>query len=298
MQRLLSGLIGLALVLLLAVPVGLHFTQKAHNQLTIGLADLDPAGATPAVPGEAFGRSVKALIDHELGSGTGWRPNDLLPWGPRVAADNNANRQLGILQALRETVRVFKDHLTKVSSEGYDQNLVAAETLLRNDAYKWAFPSAENRYEDASKKIDAYIKGLRSEPQTSRQINVRNVEMIRLLQAWGDLLGDAHSMLYKRPISWFEIDDVYYHSQGYAHVIGHILPAVELDYRREIDARPILRQLFDEARAALDRAATMKPLVVLNGGDTSLLANHLRNLDAYITEARQKLYSIREELEK
>jgi hypothetical protein len=29
-----------------------------------------------------------------------------------------------------------------------------------------------------------------------------------------------------------------------------------------------------------------------------VLANHRRNLDTYITEARQKMYSIREELEK
>ena len=41
----------------------------------------------------------------------------------------------------------------------------------------------------------------------------------------------------------------------------------------------------------------MKPLVVFNGRDTSMLANHRRNLDIYVTEARQKLYSIREEIQ-
>jgi hypothetical protein len=42
----------------------------------------------------------------------------------------------------------------------------------------------------------------------------------------------------------------------------------------------------------------LKPVVILNGGPEGLFANHRRNLDAYITEARQKMYSIREELEK
>ena len=42
----------------------------------------------------------------------------------------------------------------------------------------------------------------------------------------------------------------------------------------------------------------MKPVVVLDAGDVSLLANHRRNLDGYVTEARQKLYSIREEIDK
>jgi hypothetical protein len=41
----------------------------------------------------------------------------------------------------------------------------------------------------------------------------------------------------------------------------------------------------------------MKPLIVLNGSPDGLLANHRRNLDAYISEARQKMYSIREELQ-
>jgi len=37
---------------------------------------------------------------------------------------------------------------------------------------------------------------------------------------------------------------------------------------------------------------------VLDGGDAGLTANHRRNLDVYVAEARQKIYSIREELEK
>jgi hypothetical protein len=42
----------------------------------------------------------------------------------------------------------------------------------------------------------------------------------------------------------------------------------------------------------------MKPLIVLDGSETGIFANHRHNLDAYISEARQKMYSIREELER
>jgi hypothetical protein len=56
--------------------------------------------------------------------------------------------------------------------------------------------------------------------------------------------------------------------------------------------------LIEECAAALYQAATLKPLVVLDGDPASVFANHRRNLDAYINEARQKMYSIREELEK
>jgi hypothetical protein len=42
----------------------------------------------------------------------------------------------------------------------------------------------------------------------------------------------------------------------------------------------------------------MNPFVILNGSPSGLFANHRRNLDIYLIEARQKMYSIREELEK
>jgi hypothetical protein len=42
----------------------------------------------------------------------------------------------------------------------------------------------------------------------------------------------------------------------------------------------------------------LTPLIVLDGSPDGIFANHRRNLDTYISEARQKLYSIREELER
>jgi hypothetical protein len=42
----------------------------------------------------------------------------------------------------------------------------------------------------------------------------------------------------------------------------------------------------------------MKPIIVMDGSPSGLFANHRRNLDAYISEARQKMYSIREELQR
>src|SRR5262249_25417992 len=76
------------------------------------------------------------------------------------------------------------------------------------------------------------------------------------------------------------------------------LRAVHVEYRANFQNRPILDTLIEECAAALYKAAILKPLVVLDGGPASIFANHRRNLDAYINEARQKMYSIREELEK
>jgi len=83
--------------------------------------------------------TLGAIVDHELRDGFGWRPNDFILWGPTLWADNNANRQLGIIQAVRETMRVMKDNLTKVSSDAFDPNLVQADLMFRNDERRLCF---------------------------------------------------------------------------------------------------------------------------------------------------------------
>lgn len=294
-----TGWIVAVIVILLCIggPLVLHFGQKRHDRLAWDMNAQFPPNQ-PIVGGEVFATAVIAIMEHELDGITGWRPNDFVLWGPHLCADNNANRQLGIIQALRESVRVFKDHLTKVSSNEFDPNLVAADTAFRNDAEKFWLPSAEGKFREGIRHLRAYIDGLRTTPPRSRPINQRNIELIRLFQAWSDLLGDAHANLYREPESVWRTDDDFYHAQGYAHVMFHLVRAVGREYEHEFETKPVVRTLFDEVAVALGQAAVMKPLIVLDGAPDGLFANHRRNLDAYINEARQKMYSIREELEK
>ena len=291
------------LVLFLAGGLLLHFSLKRHAILPFDVNAAYPPDRT-LVGGEAFASTASAIMNHELTSTTGWRPNDFFLWGPSVAADNNASRQLGIILALRESVRVFKDHLTKISSNEYDPNLVTADTLLRNDETKFWFPSAEGRYKEAVKALNRYIAGLATTPPTSKPLNQRNVELIRLFQSWSDILGDAHANLFKdtesdgSSIKPWDTDDYFYHAQGVAHVIHYLAQAVQREYAAEFANRPIVQRTIQEVDDVLGRAALLKPLIVLDGGPDGLPANHRRNLDVYIAEARQKMYTIREELEK
>lgn len=295
-----SRLVWVAAALLLffvAIPLFLHFTQKRHDEMDWDIEALYPE-SKELTGGEVFAGTLAAIVKHELDGYTGWRPNDFLLWGPDVMADNNANRQLGIIQAVRESTRVFKDHLTKISSDEYDKNLVAADNAFRNDMEKLWLPSAESKLEEGNKALGRYVKGLESQPPRSKPLTKRNVELIRLFQTWGDLLGDAHGSLYRSDIGFFETDDVFYHSQGVAHAMRFLMRAVEREYRSAFAGRPTLVNLANEVADALDRAAVLKPVAVFNGQPAGVLANHRRNLDAYINEARQKIYSIREELEK
>ncbi len=286
-----------AFVVFIATPLWLHFGQKRHNELPFVIEEVYPEGK-PFVSGEIFAASLAALVDHELSGPTGWRPNDIYLWGPTLWADNNSNRQLGIIQAVRESARVFRDHLTKVSATEYDQNLVDADTKFRNDEYKFWFPSAEGRFGEGADSLELYIAGLKTNPPTSKPINRRNVELIRLFQAWTDLLGGAHANLYNADASFWSTDDYFYNAQGFAHVMYHLTLAIRREYAAELVERQTVLDLLDQITRSLGQAAKFKPLIVLDGSPSGLFANHRRNLDAYIVDARQLLYSVREELEK
>jgi hypothetical protein len=285
--------------------LALHFGQIHHDHLDYAY-DIDkqfPPGQ-PTPPGEILATTLAEIMNRELHTGFGWRPNDFYLWGPKVMADNNADRQIGIIMALRETVRVFKDNLTKVSSNEYDPNLIIADTDFRNDAERWILPAPEGKYQDGINHLRAYVKGLHSTPPSSRELNIRAVELVRLIQAWTDLLGDAHANLYRTtkddgsPVRSWDCDHYFYRAQGYAHVIYWSMMAIKREYASVLKDDPVLTTLFDDSISALGQAAVMKPLIVLNGGPNSIFANHRHNLDAYINEARQKMYSIREELQR
>jgi hypothetical protein len=298
MSQILRWLVpALAGVLLLGVPLLLHCTLASHSHLPFDVQGTYPP-EQPFDSGEVFANTSAALMEHELDSPTGWRPNDLFLWGPGLWADNKSNRQLGIIQALRESVRVLRDHLTKVSATEYDPNLVEADTRFRNDEYKFWFPSAESRFGDGAESLRAYVRGLDSDPPTSKPINRRNVELIRLFRAWTDLLGGAHADLYREDESFWRTDDHFYRAQGFAHVMYHLTLAVRIEYAAELEQRETVLELFDQIQHSLGAAATLKPLVVLDGAADGLFANHRRNLDAYVVDARQLMYSVREELEK
>jgi hypothetical protein len=282
---------------ILLVPLFLHFTQKRHNVLPYRVEVAWPQDRA-LVGGEAFASTLAVLVEHELSSSTGWRPNDFFLWGPSVMADNNANRQLGILHVVRENTRVMRDHLTKVSASEYDPNLQEAETRLRNDERKFWFPSAESRFRDGVAALKRYVAGLESTPPRSKPINRRNVELIRLFQAWTDILGDAHSSLLRRDVGFFATDDHFYRAQGIAYALHHLTVAIHREYAPALAGRDTVNEVLTHVARSFAEAAAIKPVVVLDGRASGIFANHRRNLDAYLIDARQLLYTVREELEK
>jgi hypothetical protein len=297
------ALLALAAVVLVFAggSLALHFGQKAHNHMDYSIEAAFPEGQA-TVPGEIIGRTLVEVMSHELDSPFGWRPNDLFLWGPGLWADNNSNRQIGIIQAVRETTRVFRDNLTKLTSDEFDSNLRLAETMFRNDPEKFMLPSAEKQFSQGVRALKKYVKGLHSTPETSRPLNLRNVELIKLFEAWAGLLGDAHANLYRTenpdgsPVTSWQTDNYFYEAQGNAAVMYWIMQALAREY---VDGLPpSVMKLFQEVEDALESAAMLKPVIVLDGSPEGLTANSRGNLDGFVFEARDKMVSIIEELKK
>jgi len=295
-----ASLVGMIL-LMVGSSLALHFLQKSHNHLEYSVEEAFPEGQE-TVPGEIIARTLKEIMASELNAPFGWRPNDLFIWGPGIWADNNAYRQIGIIQAIRETTRVTRDNLTKLSSDEFDPNLRQAETMFRNDPEKFMLPSAETKFSGGVKALQAYIDGLHATPRTSRPLNLRNVELIKLFEAWAGLLGDAHANLYRSEnpdgsdVSFWQTDNYFYEAQGNAAVMLYMMQALGREYEGGLPGS--VKKLFEEVEEALEIAATLKPVVVLDGSPEGITANSRRNLDAFVSEARDKMFSIIEELKK
>jgi hypothetical protein len=104
--------------------------------------------------------------------------------------------------------------------------------------------------------------------------------------------------LLRNDASFFATDDYFYHAQGVTHVMYYMMRAIRREYGPSLAGRETVQSMMDHVITSLATASVMKPLIVLDGSPSGLFANHRRNLDAYLIDARQLMYSIREEMEK
>ena len=288
-----SRVAGVAIACWLAAVLALHFGQKQHDRLSYRVDSSFPPGERFA-PGEIYATTLAAIMDHELHSGFGWRPNDFFLWGPKVLADNNANRQLAIVAAVRDAMRVFKND----RAGQHDPNLLRADSDFRTESTNWILPSAESRYDDGIKHLQMYVIGLHATPPTSSELDERKGELIRLLQSGSEMLSHAHATLYQKrdadggPIYPWNDDDCFYRSQGYSHVMYYMLQAAIREYVPTQKRTPDLIRLMQQTLDPLQNAATIKPLIIFAGGPASG-KGCWEELDGYVAAALQKLSTIR-----
>jgi hypothetical protein len=253
-------------------------------------ATLNPGGAgRGGVAGVAYTEVLIGLMQGDLDSFGGWRPNDLL-WGKIF--ENRTNEELGHLAVVRESVEILKEDLGRRGAlDDFNPDLAKAEAAFNSDPSKLWPPSAESRIKEGIAGLKSYREQLIS---GETRFLPRPENFSHLLDHYVTLLGELDHRLVA-PAGFFKSDNEYYYCHGAATGLAQIYAALQRDFAPEIQGRGV-QKLMDEAQASLEAAAKMHPWIVLDGGSDSFRANHRLNMAAHLAEARTKSFLVLDSL--
>jgi len=225
------------------------------------------------------------IMEHELyGRTLGWRPNDIIIGR---FTDNINNYQLGVLEAMRFTTIRLKDSLTRMGdADTYDPDLELALNLFMNKSTSFWFPSAESSYGEAVDHLKKFLAKLES---GQRSFYYRRDNLVALLSAYKDILGNVNKSLVFSPVSWFKVDDYFYYAKGVSHVIYEILRVVRVGYQTQLASTMYGLDMMDTVLHEFYRVEGIDPWIILDSDLGSIFANHRANINAPLSEATHLL---------
>ncbi|MDY6972324.1 MAG: DUF2333 family protein [Thermodesulfobacteriota bacterium] len=295
-------ILGCLLALFVFVPGVMVYESKKPDHIILSKLDSHVKGA-------AFIRINQALIEQMYKN---WLPNDIL-W-PTVLLDNMPNFQLGELEVVRYNLRVLRDNLSRMrTTDKLDPLAEEAFTSVSNDAKKWWLPSAEDKWKQSYKNLEAFYQNLSS---GKSNFYIRADNLVELLSQYASLMGGANTRLINAPrdierapdldeeikespenpqmvavhVDWHRIDDNFYYTQGVAYALHESFKAVRTDFVDVLNDKNSV-ELVDKIIENLKRCH-FEPLIVFNGDPESIFANHSLNLSGVFNDARQKVNSL------
>jgi len=239
----------------------------------------------PAPKGVAFVEATIKPLRYELEERWwGWRPNDIIEF-----TDNVNTFQLGALEVTRRTVVALAERISRTGvTDSLDPNLEDAMNWFMVKASSYWFPSAESKYHEGLKELQAYLENLKAGKAT---FYTRSDNLIPLLASFEDLLGSCDENLVKEtyedgtPLSMFDVDNYFFYTQGVANSMATVLEAIHHDFLITLESRNAT-ELLHHAIVACQRAAEIDPWIVLDRNLSSIFANHRANMAAPISHAR------------
>ncbi len=244
-----------------------------------------PVVHKPTPRGVAFVEAAIRPMEYELEERWwGWRPNDIIS-----PTDNVENFQLGVLEITRRTVVALAEKISRHGvTDALDPDLEEAMNWFMVKASSYWFPSAESKYKDGLDELRTYLENLREGKAT---FFIRSDNLIPLLASFEDLLGSCDENLVKdtnedgTPVSFFKADNYFYYTQGVSSAMAEVLEAVHHDFLLTLESRNAT-ELLHHAIVSLQRAADMRPWIILDSDLDSLFANNRANMAAPISHAR------------
>jgi hypothetical protein len=249
-----------------------------NNEESADVVATKPLPSTPQPRGMTFVNAVIEPLQNELDRFWGWRPNDLIEF-----TDNVNNYQLGVLEATRRTSIVLAERISRTgSSDPYIRELEQAMSLFAIDPTNYMFPSPESKYKEGLENIRKYKEMLRN---GSARFYNRMDNLVPLLLTYESLLGSCTENLLKQGVGFFEVDDIFFYSQGAAAMVLSAMEGVGVDFRETIEGANSM-DVYKEIVRSLREVVEMDPWIILRGGPHSIFANHRANMAGPMSRAR------------
>lgn len=246
-----------------------------------------------------------------------WLPNDIIY--PTIFLDNPQNFQLGELEIMRYAIRVLRDKLSRLrTTDTIDETCDKAFVYISNDPKRWAFPSAENRFQSAMDELKKYRERL---DNGTANFYSRVDNLIELLDQINSLLGGVNTRLSNAPpeqeyslseetagdefsegehkvktkVPWTKIDDNFYYARGVVYGLRQLMVAIKYEFKEVLEIKKST-ELVDRIIDILNMCQ-FEPIYVANGSRSSLWANHSLALLATTEDIRQKIGSLQRMLQ-
>ena len=255
------------------------------------------------VVGLSFTNGVINIMESQLDRTFGWRPNDIFL---SLVTDNVENFQLGTLEIIRRTMLAFNDKLARFGSTyPLNPHLNKAFTGFNFRPTKFWFPSSESVYRNAIKELKLYRDGLTEAGQVKKGESAskffpRGDNLHFLIGQIREVLGSTQNLLTKQteddgsPVSWWEVDDYFYHAYGTMSATLIIFQAIKIDFEEEIKAKSAM-PLVDDIIRSLSKPVRMlndsEPLIIIDRPINSIFNNHRAHINRPLADVRQKISS-------
>ncbi|MFC3053707.1 DUF2333 family protein [Kordiimonas pumila] len=287
--------VALPVLLVLYILIGMVIVNRIDDTLDIK-AGTPPGGSeTVAVVAALVEREV---VDHN------WTPNDPM-FLPGWWVDNTPNFQKGIIGALSRFGFELRDQLGRMrGSSAVDEELERAAGNLSKEPDRWIMDfstsllpitASDTYFREAARNLRSYNGRLASgDAIFERRADnlLATLDRISLdLGASSAALEDYMSKNAGGLLPDSGADDLFYLTKGQVYAYTLILVALQRDFEALIADRE-LTAIYADMLVSMKEAATLNPLVVINGSVDGMLANHLAIEGFYLLRARTKLKEV------
>ncbi len=283
----------IVLAALLYYPIGMLIVHQIDDDTTL-VADPPPGGS------HAVAMTVR-LIERETRENS-WTP--MAPFFmPSAALDNMPNFQTGIRDALSRFTIELTDQIGRIrGSSAADTDLEAATGFLKYAPDVWYYNVSESllpqrssaeQYRNAAAALRVYNRRL---SEGNAVFERRADNLLATLDRFSSDLGSASAATGDalEQYSAFSIyaDDVFYHNKGRLYGYYMLLTALQADFQNVVAEKEVA-SLWAQMLSSMHAAASMNPLVVINGSpDGLVLPSHLAAQGFYLLRSRTQLKEI------